>query len=165
MTTDPSAELNSCSNYIFFFLFRSHHSTSLPLYIASKPMSGVYPSQVGSHPPILPPRPIPVTRVASLDERAFTGQNTSGHFSRLREALTTAATMNHSQGSGLSRLASQLPAIPRLPIQPVQCTRCGGELNSKCLIQACTKPDQTTCQICGQEMSIKCILAVCKQEL
>lgn len=149
-------------------VYRSSHTTSRPLYIATKPSShlNVTPHlvQVGSHPPLLlPTRPNAVTRVASLDDRVLTGHHASQqeqqqHYSRLREALTTASSQTRLTAGQNST------ALPRLPTQPVQCSRCGGELNSKCLVQACTKPDQTTCKICGQEMTIKCILAVCKQE-
>ena len=129
----------------------------MPLYIASKPMNAAHSTVIiGSH-PVIPVRTNPVMRVASLDERVLDSQNRRPQFSRLREALTAANRHNPGQLSG--------SVIPRLPTQPVKCTCCGDELNSKCLVQACTKPDQTTCKICGKEMNIKCILAVCKQEL
>jgi hypothetical protein len=140
----------------------------MPLYIASKPMNASHSTIIiGSH-PVIPVaiRTNPVMTVASLDERVLDSQNRRPQFSRLREALTAANQHNPGQLSG--------SLLPRLPTQPVKCTCCGGELNSKCLVQACTKPDQTrsctkpdqtTCKICGKEMNIKCILAVCKQEL
>ena len=125
-----------------------------------------HPTVAVSHPILPAARQSTLTRVSSLDERALEShvsqqlhhqqQQQQQHFSRLREALTSAG---HQQPGRLSD-----PVQPRLPILPVQCSRCGGELNSKCLVQACDRPDQTTCKVCGQEMTIKCILAVCGQE-
>ena len=125
-----------------------------------------HPAVAVSHPILPAARPTSLTRVSSLDERVFESHSSQHqhqqqhHYSRLREALTSAS---HPQPAATSGRLSD-PVQPRLPILPVQCSRCGGELNSKCLVQACDKPDQTTCKVCGQEMTIKCILAVCGQE-
>lgn len=55
--------------------------------------------------------------------------------------------------------------VPKLPQQPVKCSRCGHELSSKCLVQACgtveEKKDEISCRRCGKELTTKCILSMC----
>jgi len=43
----------------------------------------------------------------------------------------------------------------------INCTRCGRELSSKCLMQTCTPTDETKCRRCGNELTTKCLLAMC----
>ncbi len=57
------------------------------------------------------------------------------------------------------------------------CTRCGGELSSRCLMQTCTSSSsnpllmqslanvdpQVVCHNCGRELTTKCILTMCKK--
>ena len=49
------------------------------------------------------------------------------------------------------------------PVSPsnVNCTRCGRDLTSKCLMQTCTPTDETKCRRCGNELTTKCLLAMC----
>ena len=49
------------------------------------------------------------------------------------------------------------------PVSPsnINCTRCGRELSSKCLMQTCTPTDETKCRRCGNELTTKCLLAMC----
>ena len=43
----------------------------------------------------------------------------------------------------------------------INCTRCGRELSSKCLMQTCIPTDETKCRRCGNELTTKCLLAMC----
>ena len=55
------------------------------------------------------------------------------------------------------------PTQSTSPVSPsnINCTRCGRELSSKCLMQTCTPTDETKCRRCGNELTTKCLLAMC----
>lgn len=60
-------------------------------------------------------------------------------------------------------LTQPTPAPNRLPQNPVKCGKCGEELSSRCLVQACSKKllEETSCRRCGNELTTKCILSMC----
>lgn len=45
----------------------------------------------------------------------------------------------------------------------INCSRCGRELSSKCLMQTCIPTDETKCRRCGDELTTKCLLAMCSK--
>ena len=77
-----------------------------------------------------------------------TASTTAPVYSKLHAALTQPRALSTQSSVPVSQ-------------SNINCTRCGRELSSKCLMQTCTPTDETKCRRCGNELTTKCLLAMC----
>ena len=88
------------------------------------------------------------TNLPSSPHSTVSASTTTPLYSKLHAALTQPRTQ---------------PTQSTIPVSPsnINCTRCGRELSSKCLMQTCIPTDETKCRRCGNELTTKCLLAMC----
>jgi hypothetical protein len=112
---------------------------SAPPYVATKSETNrVNRNTKTSDPTILPNSP----------HSTVTASNTAPVYSKLHAALTQPRTQSTQSTASVSP-------------SNINCSRCGRELSSKCLMQTCIPTDETKCRRCGNELTTKCLLAMC----